>query len=147
MIKLEFPKEGIKIKQQGLEKEIFDPVRKKWLLLSPEEWVRQNVIQYLLLTKKYPQSLLAVEKEIKIGRLKKRCDIVVYNRQSQPWMIIECKEMKVPLSDKTLEQALRYHTTLQAKYLIITNGYYCAGFGKKENRFIEINTFPDFEST
>lgn len=145
MIKIEFPKEPVKTKQQGSIHEIFDPVRKKWLLLTPEEWVRQNIVQFLLVKKNYPASLLAIEKEIKLGELKKRCDIVVYDRQSQPWMIIECKEMNVALSEKTLEQILRYHITLPAKYLVITNGSHCFGFEKNDNRFKEIDFFPEFE--
>ena len=145
MIKIEFPKESIKILQRQGIYEVFDTIRKKWLLLTPEEWVRQHIIQFLLIEKNYPASLIAVEKEIKLGDLKKRCDLVVYNRQSQPWMIIECKEMNVPLSEKTLEQILRYHITLPAKYLIITNGTYCFGFKKNNNRFTETNSFPDFE--
>ena len=145
MIKIEFPKEQIKIRKQEGSNEIFDAIRKKWLILTPEEWVRQNFIQYLLIIKKYPASLIAVEKEIKLGQLRKRCDIVVYNRESQPWMIIECKEMNVSLSQKTMEQILRYHITLPAKYLVITNGSYCFGFEKIEEQFIEINIFPEFE--
>lgn len=145
MIKIEFPKGQIKIQQQKGVNEIFDIIRKKWLALTPEEWVRQNIIQFLLIKMGYPSSLIAIEKEIKLGELKKRCDIVVYNRQSQPWMIIECKEMNIVLSEKTLAQILRYHITLPAEYLIITNGRYCAGFQKIENQFSEINIFPDFE--
>lgn len=144
MIKIEFPKGKTKIQQRAGTNEIFDAVRKKWLLLTPEEWVRQNLIQYLLVSKNYPPALIAVEKEIKLGELKKRCDIVVYNRQSNPWMIIECKEMNVSLSEQTLEQILRYHIVLPARFLIITNGSYCLGFEKIESQFIEINTFPDF---
>jgi hypothetical protein len=145
MIKIEFPKQQIKIEQREGVNEIFDIIRKKWLVLSPEEWVRQNILQYLLFTKNYPASLIAIEKEIKLGELKKRCDIVVYNRQAKPWMIVECKEMNVPLSEKTMEQILRYHITLPAKYLLITNGSYSFGFLKKDGKFIEINIFPDFE--
>jgi len=144
MIKIEFPKEGLKVQQrQGID-EIFDPVRKKWLLLSPEEWVRQNLVQFLLISKNYPLSLIAIEKEIKLGELRKRCDIVVYNREMQPWMIIECKEMNVSLSEKTLDQILRYHISLPAKYLIISNGSYSFGFEKTEEQFFEINSFPNF---
>ncbi|HSV10351.1 MAG TPA: type I restriction enzyme HsdR N-terminal domain-containing protein [Hanamia sp.] len=146
MIKIEFPKQEIKIEQREGVNEIFDIIRKKWLILSPEEWVRQNILQYLLITKKYPASLIAVEKEIKLGELKKRCDIVVYNKDAKPWMIIECKEMNVSLSEKTLEQILRYHITLPAKYLVITNGNYSFGFIKKEGEFIETDVFPDFEN-
>lgn len=114
-------------------------------MLTPEEWVRQNIIQFLLVNKKYPASLIAIEKEIKLGELKKRCDVVVYNRESLPWMIIECKEMKVALSEKTLEQILRYHISLPAKYLIITNGSFSYGFKKEKDQFFEIDLFPDYE--
>ena len=145
MIKIEFPKDRIKMKQRGGINEIFDGIRKKWLLLTPEEWVRQNFIQFLLIKKNYPASLIAIEKEIKLGELKKRCDVVIYNRQSQPWMIIECKEMDVTLGEKTLEQILRYHITLPAKYLIITNGSYCFGFKKEKDQFFQIDLFPDYE--
>jgi len=146
MIKIEFPKEQPKTRQRSGVNEIFDTVRKKWLVLTPEEWVRQNVLQFLLLKKNYPASLIAIEKEIRLGELKKRCDIVVYNRNSEPWMIIECKEMNVSLSQKTVDQILRYHITLPAKFLIISNGSYCFGFEKKEGQFMQINTFPDFEN-
>ena len=145
MIKIEFPKERIKIQHRGSGHEVFDVIRKKWLVLTPEEWVRQHIIHFLLITKKYPASLIAVEKEIMLGELKKRCDLVVYNRQSQPWMIIECKEMNVILSEKALEQVLRYHITLGAKYLVITNGSYCFGFRKENEQFTEVNDFPQFE--
>ncbi|HEV2830797.1 MAG TPA: type I restriction enzyme HsdR N-terminal domain-containing protein [Hanamia sp.] len=145
MIKIEFPKDRIKMKQRGGINEIFDSIRKKWLLLTPEEWVRQNFIQFLLIKKNYPSSLIAIEKEIKLGELKKRCDVVIYNRQSQPWMIIECKEMNVALGERTLEQILRYHITLPAKYLIITNGSYCFGFKKEKDQFFQIDLFPDYE--
>lgn|SRR6185312_12821110 len=146
MIKIEFPEEQPKIRQQKGVKEIFDVIRKKWLVLTPEEWVRQNILLFLLLKKHFPASLISVEKEIKLADLKKRCDIVIYNRSSQPAMIIECKEMNVTLSEKTLDQILRYHIVLPAKFLIISNGNYCFGFEKKEGKLIEINDFPDFES-
>ncbi|MEO5907602.1 MAG: type I restriction enzyme HsdR N-terminal domain-containing protein [Ginsengibacter sp.] len=145
MIKIEFPKEQIKLRQRPRTNEIFDAIRKKWLVLTPEEWVRQNILQFLLLKCNYPESLIAIEKEIKLGELRKRCDIVVYNRNSEPWMIIECKEMNVTLSQKTIDQILRYHITLPAKFLIISNGSYCFGFEKKESQFMQIDNFPDFE--
>lgn len=144
MIRINFPKNKVITRQQSGVNEIFDAVRKKWLVLTPEEWVRQNVIQFLLIEKKYPGSLIAIEKEIRLGELKKRCDIVVYNKESQPWMIIECKEMNVPLSQKTLEQVLRYHGAMPVPYLIITNGLYCIGFKKEKDEFYEIDFFPEF---
>lgn len=145
MIKLEFKKQQVTTRQRKGLDEVFDIVRKKWLQLSPEEWVRQNMI-HLLLSKQYPLSLIAIEKAIKLGELTRRCDMVVYTRDAQPFMIIECKEMKVQLSEKTLEQILRYHIVLQTKYLIITNGSYCFGFQKKDGQFIEINEFPEYET-
>ena len=143
MIKINFPKDKVKVKQQETVNEIFDPIRKKWLIMSPEEWVRQNFVQYLI-QNKYPASLIAIEKEIELGELKKRCDIVVYNRNMDPWMIIECKEMTVNLSEKTIEQILRYHISLPASFLIITNGSYTYGFEKKMDQFFEMDKLPAF---
>ncbi len=144
MIKIEFPKHQFQIKKENNTELIFDAFRKRWMVLTPEEWVRQNMLQYLTGIKKYPASLIAVEKEIYLGELKKRCDVVVYDRSALPWMIIECKEMNVELSQKTLEQILRYHITLAAKFLVITNGSYTFGYEKKESGFYEINELPEF---
>ena len=145
MIKINFPKDKIKIREQEGLNEIFDPVRKKWVLLTPEEWVRQNFIQFLF-REKYPASLIAIEKEIKLGELRKRCDIVVYSRDMQPRMIIECKEMNVALSEKTIGQILRYHLVLPCKFLVITNGSYSYGFEKIEGAFKVMNSFPPYFS-
>ena len=146
MIKIDFPKEQPNLRHKEGVNEIFDTIRKKWLVLTPEEWVRQNIILYLLLKKSFPSSLISIEKEIKLAELKKRYDIVVFNRETTPWMIIECKEMNVNLSEKTMEQILRYHISIPSKYLIITNGSHCFGFEKKEGRFEEIDVFPEFNS-
>jgi hypothetical protein len=144
MIKIEYPDYQFNTKnEQGIEF-IFDAFRKKWLTLTPEEWVRQNILQYITQVKRYPSSLIAIEKEFFLGELKKRCDIVVYNRNAEPWMIIECKEMNIPLSNKVLEQLLRYHIVIPAKYLVITNGKYCFGFEKIEGSFYSIDALPEF---
>ena len=145
MIKIEYPKYQFKIKKENSIEFIFDAFRKRWIVLTPEEWVRQNILQYLTAIKNYPAKLIAIEKEISLGELKKRCDIVVYDRSALPWMIIECKEMNAQVNSKTLEQILRYHISLPAKYLVITNGSYCFGFEKKEEQFFEINELPEFE--
>ncbi|MGF2414886.1 MAG: type I restriction enzyme HsdR N-terminal domain-containing protein, partial [Ferruginibacter sp.] len=112
------------------------------VILTPEEWVRQNFLQYLIQVKEYPASLIAVEKEIKLGELKKRFDIVVYDKLSQPWMIIECKEMNVDLSKNVLDQVLRYNITMQVPYLVITNGSYCMAFQCSDNKLIELEELP-----
>lgn len=144
MIKLVYPVHDFKIKKEKDADYIFDVLRKRWLVLTPEEWVRQNFLQYLVYVKKYPGSLMAIEKEIFLGEIKKRCDIVVYSRNLQPWMIVECKEMNERLSAKVLDQILRYHITLPAKYLVITNGSYCFGFEKFEEQFYKINELPEY---
>ena len=144
MIKIEYPKHQFKIKKENNIELIFDAYRKRWMVLTPEEWVRQNILQYFTEIKKYPAKLIAVEKEVSLGELKKRCDVVVYDRNSLPWMIIECKEMNTKIDTKVLEQILRYHITLPAKYLVITNGSYCFGFEKRKGQFFEIDEMPEF---
>jgi hypothetical protein len=148
MIKIEYPPYQPKIKKEGnpqgtADKEfIFDEVRKRWVVLTPEEWVRQNFLQYLIQIKKYPASLIAVEKEIKLGELKKRFDMVVYDSNTKPWMIIECKEMNVPLDKTVLDQVLRYNITLHVPYLVVTNGSYCMALHVKDDTMTEIDSLP-----
>ncbi len=128
MISLSFAKYNFSIKEEEDKRKIFDIVRKKYIHLTPEEWVRQHIIHYLITEMNYPKSMLAVEKTLTINGLKKRFDIVVYNSLAQPWMLIECKEPEVPIDDKVLHQLLSYHHTLQCKYWLLTNGNetYCA---------------------
>ena len=143
MIKIEYPPYQPKIKEEKGKDLIFDEFRKRWVILTPEEWVRQNFLQYLTQIKKYPASLIAVEKEIKLGELKKRFDIVVYDADTKPWMIVECKEMNVALDKSVLDQVLRYNMTLKVPYLVITNGSYCMALQLKENLMEEIDALPD----
>ena len=112
-------------------------------MLTPEEWVRQNFLQYLTQIKKYPASLIAIEKEIKLGELKKRFDVVVYDKKGNPWMIIECKEMNVDLSKQVLHQVLRYNITMQVPYLVITNGSYCMAFQCINNQLKDLVELPE----
>ena len=142
MIKIDYPPYQPKIKTQGGQEFIFDSFRKKWVVLTPEEWVRQNFLQYLITVKKYPASLIAIEKEIKLGELKKRFDIVVYDKNSQPWMIVECKEMNVELNQQVLDQVLRYNITMQVPYLVITNGSYCMAFQCDNNQLLVLTNLP-----
>lgn len=143
LIKIDFPEDAVQVRQQNNGHEVYDPIRKVWVSLTPEEWVRQNFIQFLL-SANYPSSLIAIEKKIMVGSLTKRCDIVVYSRNATPFMIVECKQMDVPLSQKVLEQVLRYHSTLQPPYLFITNGKFTLGFKKENGQFLPVNEFPLF---
>lgn len=142
MIKIEYPEYQPRIKKENDKEFIFDEVRKRWVALTPEEWVRQNFLQYLIQVKKYPASLIAVEREIRLGEMKKRFDIVVFDRNSTPWMIIECKEMNVPLDNEVLDQVLRYNQSLQVPYLIITNGSYCMAMKISNVEMNEITELP-----
>lgn len=130
MLQIEYPAHDYKIKKIENTPYIFDSLRKKWLELTPEEWVRQNFIQYLIKVKKYPATCLAQEKIFYVGEMKKRFDIVVYS-DLKPWVLIECKKAGIPLAEKALKQALTYNQALEAKILIITNGQesFAAGIG------------------
>lgn len=143
MIDLEYPNKKPSIKKDGEKDLIFCVIRKKWLVLTPEEWVRQNSLLYLTEVMNYPASLIAVEKQIMLGELKKRFDVVVYKNEL-PFMLIECKELNVPIDQKTLNQALRYNIELQAPYCVISNGNTCYGFFIENGSVVEINHFPTF---
>jgi len=145
VIKIDYPPYLPRIKKQDDKEFIFDEVRKKWVVLTPEEWVRQNFLQYLIQVKKYPAALIAVEKEIAVADTKKRFDIVVYSKNHQPFMIVECKEMSVVLDKRTLDQVLRYNINLRVDYLIITNGSYCYAFTTAGGVMNMAEDIPPFE--
>jgi hypothetical protein len=115
-----------------------------WIKLTPEEWVRQNFVQYLVQIKKYPASLVAIEKEIYLNELKKRFDVLVYSKQHRPWMMVECKSMEVPISEKILEQMLVYNLALPVQYLVITNGSYCYAAERKGGSLVYLAAIPDW---
>src|SRR5918993_4089795 len=108
MIEVNYPAPTFKIKQEKDQHFVFDSLRKTWLLLTEEEWVRQNFVQYLIDVLHYPPALIAIEKELELNGLKKRFDVLVYNARHQPWMLIECKAPHVIVNDKAFEQVLRY---------------------------------------
>lgn len=144
MVKVDFPKFDYKIKQLENREFIFDELRKQWVRLTPEEWVRQNFIQYMVQTNHYPASLIGVEKEIQLGALKKRFDLLVFNSNHEPWMMIECKAMDVELGADVLQQVLRYHAAIPVSFLVITNGLYTFCY-KKNNRELEaMDALPVF---
>jgi hypothetical protein len=123
--------------------QIFDPFRKKWVILTPEEWVRQNILQYIHQICNYPASLIAVEKSIQLGELTKRFDILIY-KQDKPWMIIECKEANVAINDKTIAQLYQYQLVLNAEYLIATNGHETVGAQIITGKLHALQNFPAF---
>lgn len=147
MIAINFPPPDFKITKEGSKEMIFDRFRKKYVVLTPEEWVRQNFLNYLVKVLQYPASLIAIEKEIFLGEMKKRYDIVIYNRATQPWMLVECKEMNVPLTEHTMQQVIRYNMVIPATYLVITNGVntFCGKYVAGENKWRFLQELPAFE--
>jgi hypothetical protein len=143
MLLINYPEPSFRTKQEDGKDWVFDTLRKKWLLLTPEEWVRQNFVHYLTIERKYPATLIALEKEIKLGELKKRFDILVYNAAHQPWMIVECKAPSVKLSDEVVRQALRYSISIPATYIIITNGPATYGWERKAGGLELISEIPE----
>ncbi len=122
MVKLNLPDFKYVLKKEEGRTFILDVIRKKYLVLTPEEWVRQHFIHYLIADLSYPRSLIKVEGGLLFNKLQKRSDIVVFNREGNPWMIVECKAPSQRLSQQTLHQASVYNHSLQAKYLTVTNG-------------------------
>ena len=143
MINIQFPSHSFKIKSENGKEIIFDECRKQWVLLTPEEWVRQNFLQYLIQERLYPASLIAVEREIVLGDLKKRFDIVVF-KNAKPWMIVECKELHGKLNEAVIKQILNYNITLQAEYLVITNGTSTFALHVQQGKFEWLQKLPDF---
>ena len=142
MVVINYPEPDFRIKKEQGKEFIFDTLRKKWLLLTPEEWVRQNFIQYLIKIKKYPSSLIAIEKEIQLGELKKRFDILVYDNNHRPWMMIECKAAEIKLDNEVLQQVLRYNISVPVKFIIITNGRFTFGWERGQKGLTILKTLP-----
>ena len=148
MIKLNFPNYSFRFKNSENKMAIFDEIRKKFVVLTPEEWVRQHVVQYLLLEKKYPKSLINVEKLVKVNGLNKRYDIVVFQPNGEIFMLIECKAPEVAISQQTFDQIARYNLKLNAQFLMVTNGlnhYFCQMDFENE-KYVFLKEAPDFRS-
>jgi len=143
MIYLNYPSYPFKLRKDESREMIFDPFRKKWVALTPEEWVRQNILQYLKQVMHYPASLIAVEKSIQLGELTKRFDILVYKNE-KPWMIIECKEANEKISDKTITQLFQYQQVLEAVFLIASNGHETVGAEIKSGKLHALQNFPEY---
>ena len=142
MVKINYQEPDFRIKKEAGKEFIFDVLRKKWLVLTPEEWVRQNFVQYLIRVKNYPATLIALEKEIQLGELKKRFDVLIYDTAHQPWMMIECKAAEVKLDDAVLQQALRYNISVPVLFIIITNGNLTYGWQRNNNELNLIEEIP-----
>lgn len=146
MQKLNLPDFNFKIKNSENKMLIFDNLRKKYLVLTPEEWVRQHFVHYLISKKKYPVSLIAIEKQLTLNTRKKRTDILVFNQLGTPELIVECKAPSVKITQDTFDQIARYNLKLNANYLIVTNGlthFYCK-MDFKNKTYIFLKDIPAY---
>lgn len=146
MIMLDFSDIILRLRKVESKTQVFDPIRKKWLVLTPEEHVRQYLLQHLIETHNYPSGLIAVEKKIMVGAMAKRFDVVVYSRSHQPWLLAECKAPDVTITEAALHQLLQYQRTTQCQYWLLTNGHqtYCADACNPE-QILWLDQLPAYE--
>ncbi|MCU0340885.1 MAG: type I restriction enzyme HsdR N-terminal domain-containing protein [Spirosomaceae bacterium] len=142
MQSLNLPPFGYKFTEIDGKPHIFDVIRRKYIFLTPEEWVRQHVLHWLIQYAQYPKSLIKIESGLKYNRLAQRTDMVVYDRAAAPFLLVECKAPDVSLSQDVLAQALRYNAVLKAPYLLITNGLSHFVFAIKDGQAIPIDSLP-----
>ena len=146
MQKLNFPSYSFRFKNNQNKIAVFDELRKKFVILTPEEWVRQHCVRFLASEKNYPLSLINVEKQLKIASLIKRYDIVVFEPEGDIQIIVECKAPSVKITQETFDQIARYNLSIQAKYLMVTNGiqhYFCQMDYENET-YIFLKELPEY---
>jgi len=138
---------SLKIKKEGSGTFIYDCIRHKYLILQPEELVRQLLLQYLIEVKKFPVGKIAVEVGLKVNELQKRCDILLYDANFKPFMIVECKAPSIVLNDAVFFQAATYNLPLQVPYILLSNGLsnFCARLDYEQNCFHNMDFIPDPE--
>ena len=144
---LNLPKYQFKVKQEGELTKIFDEFRKKYVVLTPEEWVRQNFLQFLINEKKFPASLIAVEAGLKHNQLQRRMDVLVYDKQGAPFLMVECKAPEVKLTQDAFDQIAQYNMVFKVKYLVVTNGirHFCCLMDYKKGTYNFLEHIPVFE--
>ncbi|HLV91577.1 MAG TPA: type I restriction enzyme HsdR N-terminal domain-containing protein [Aequorivita sp.] len=145
MQKLNFPAYSFRFKNSENKPLAFDDIRKKFVVLTPEEWVRLHVVQFLIIEKKFPKSLINVEKQLKINNITKRYDVVVFNSDGSIFLIVECKAPSIPITQITFDQIARYNLTLRAEYLMVTNGlehYFCQ-MDFENQRYVFLKDIPE----
>lgn len=142
MIAVQFPEPQFRMKKEKGKQYIFDAIRKKWLQLTEEEWVRQNFIRYLIIELNYPSAVISLEKGLVLNEMRKRFDILIYNKEHKPWMLVECKAPQINLSEDVLQQVLRYNISVPVAFIVITNGTATVGWKKEENSLQILDKLP-----
>ncbi|GAB6008107.1 type I restriction enzyme HsdR N-terminal domain-containing protein [Dysgonomonas reticulitermitis] len=148
MLKLNLPPFDINVKKVNGKASVFDPIRRKFVTLTPEEWVRQHFVNFLLTEKGYPQTLIANEIQIDLNGQKKRCDSVIYDRGLSPAMIIEYKSPDVNITQTVFDQIVRYNIVLKVKYLIVSNGlnHYCCQMDYQKQTYEYLPEIPSYNN-
>ena len=148
MYELNLPKYGIKIKNDKGHQSIFDVLRRKYVALTPEEWVRQHFVHFLIEHKGYPKALMANEIQLAIGNKKIRCDSVLYDRTLKPRMIIEYKAPTVSITQKVFDQITIYNMLLHVDYLVVSNGikHYCCRMDYANQKYLFLEDIPDYQN-
>jgi hypothetical protein len=143
---LNLPTYSFSVKSDEGRSYIFDPIRKKYVLLTPEEWVRQHFLQFLIQDKGFPASLVAVEKEFSFNRMKKRTDILAHNNRGEPVMLVECKSPSVPVTENVFNQIGLYNLAYKVPWLVVTNGmkHYCCRFDMGEGKYLFVDRIPEW---
>ena len=143
---LNLPPYPFKVKQLGEHRQLFDEIRRKWVVLTPEEWVRQHLAMYLV-SLGYPRGLIALERSLKVNGMSRRSDLLVFTTSGQAFLLAECKAPGVPISQETLDQAARYNLTLRVPYILISNGikHYCL-HTDKDGKSSSLEGIPEFPS-
>lgn len=146
MEQLNFPGFRFRTRYTDEGMQIWDEIRKKYVTLTPEEWVRQNLVKYLTEIKKYPASLIRVEAGIMLNRMPRRADLIVYNNKGTPLVIAECKAPSVKITQPVFDQIARYNIPLRVKYLVVTNGinHYCCLIEEGNNTYTFLNEIPGY---
>ena len=143
---LNLPLYSFRFREQTGKKQIFDGFRRKWVMLTPEEWVRQNFARYLTEVKHFPSSLVALERSLRINQHDFRTDVVLFSKSGNPLVVVECKAPEVKITQQVFDQIARYNLELRVSYLIVTNGlaHYCCRFDQDQQTYTFLQEIPDY---
>jgi|LauGreDrversion4_2_1035121.scaffolds.fasta_scaffold00130_23 hypothetical protein len=145
MINLHFPEPDFNTRKVGEVIQVFDRIRMLWVVLQPEEWVRQNLVNWFTLIHKIPRTFISIEQSVKVNSMTRRCDMLIYDRDHQPWMMVEVKAQGVELNSSVITQILNYNIGIPVKYIMITNGEQCFIADIRNGSSHWVEQFPEFK--
>lgn len=143
-MQIEFPQYFMRVRESGENRQIWDLIRRKFVTITPEEWVRQHMVRYFAKELQYPLSRIGIEQGIRVAGSLRRTDITVYDPQIKPWMVVECKAAEVKLNQQVLDQVLAYNSAVEAPYLVICNGVEVVILNNKKSQQPEMDRWPEY---